>query len=360
MKKCVSLLLILILLFCALPADAEEAYPFTVYFLDVGQGDCAVVIADGHAMIIDGGAPQYSSHVYRFLEEHGIDHLDYLIATHPDSDHAGGLAGALNYATADKAFCTVKQNSAKFFQDLLKQLKRIGTEMNVPEAGDTFMLGSATVRVLMPVKGAEQTNNTSIVLRICYGSHAFLFMGDCEEADEQVLLNSGSILSSNVLKVAHHGSSTSTGVTFLTAVNPDYAVISVGRDNDYYHPTRKTLNVLSKAGVILYRTDMHGTIVCQSDGVTLHFSVEKNADKNPYAFIGGYKDPIAPPLVPPSTALPEEKQYYVVNTNPSSMKFHKPTCKSVKKISEKNKWFCDWTREELIKAGYEPCGNCKP
>lgn len=369
MKKLLSLLLILCMLFAVLPGTgAEQEYPFTVYFLDVGQGDCAVVVADGHAMIIDGGDSAYSSYVYRFLREKGIRHLDCMVATHPDADHVGGLAGALFAATPDVVLCTVAEAETPAFSDLLRQLDRRGLSVTVPAEGFSFMLGGAEVQVIVPRNEPVSGSNSSLVIRITYGSRSFLFTGDSENEDENKLLEAGVPLKSDVLKVGHHGSSSSTGMPFLRAVSPEYAVISVGA-NTFHHPTEKTLRALKSCRVTLYRTDIQGLITCRSDGSELVFSVEKNIGLNTYAYVGGYKKskdalgrrtyPTPQPLRSPK---PSESPTYIGNANPNSEKhvFHLPECKSVDTIKEKNKRVCVATREEMLEAGYVPCGRCNP
>lgn len=351
MKKLIALCLLCLLL----PwAAAEEEYPFTVCFLDVGQGDCAVVIADGHAMLIDGGASSNSSKVYSFLKSNGIKTLDFVVASHPDSDHIGGIPGAFRYATVGKVFCTVSDSKEKAFLKFKKETDRLGLAITVPEQGDSFWLGGARVDVLMPVTGAERSDNCSIVLRISYGAHSFLFMGDCEETDENVLLASKQTVESTVLKVAHHGSSSSTGEAFIKAVRPQYAVISVAGNNDYFHPTSKTLGTLKRAGVILYRTDMQGTVVCRSNGTELCFSTDKNANANTYAFAGGYRN--ATRIIQSVTPAPAE-ECYIINT--STKVFHRPGCANAAKIKEKNKKISNASRDLLLTM-YNPCGHCNP
>lgn len=355
MKRFLSRLFLLCILIFVVPfSNAETAYPFTVYFLDVGQGDCAVILSDGHAMMIDGGDAAHSSYVYSFLRSHGIDHLDYMIATHPDADHIGGLSGALHYAKADMVFCSSYKLNGSPFQDFLKTLNRYNLTINIPEAGDVYMLGSARVEILMPIKGAEKSSNSSIVLRVVYGDCSFLFTGDSEEMDEAYLLASGQMLESTVLKVAHHGSSSSTSLPFLQAVNPRYAVISVGGHNDYGHPTRSVLNILRNSGVILYRTDMQGIITCQSDGTDLIFSTERNADANTFDHASGYSNSIQYIFTPDYEAA----AVYTFIVNKNSGVFHKETCGTLP--LEKNRLYITGTVQDMLDMHYTACSRCHP
>ena len=168
---------------------------FEVHYLDVGQGDCSLVLCDGHAMLIDGGEASDSSKVYAYLKAHGLNHLDYMVATHAHSDHIGGLSGALNYATVDTAFCPVKEYDSKTFSSMVKYLSNQGLGITVPSEGDRFMLGSATVQVLGPQKNYEDPNDTSIVLKVTYGETSFLFTGDAERTAEADIIAAGYDLS---------------------------------------------------------------------------------------------------------------------------------------------------------------------
>lgn len=344
--------------------DVPEDSSFEIYFLDVDQGDCAVVVCDNHAMIIDGGKSSESNLVYSFLKSHGIMHLDYMVASHPDADHIGGLAGALNYASVDTAFCTVTSHDTKTFNSFEKYLGKQNVGITVPNAGDTYRLGSAVFTVIAPRNAAMLSDNTSIIIRIQYGETSFLFTGDAEREDEIAAINSGYDLKSTVLKVGHHGSDSSSSYQFIYNVDPEYAVISVGGRNTYGHPTDNVLSRLRDAGTITFRTDMQGDIHCVSDGKNVVFDVEKNADINTYTAAGGYNNYLDAVSKPVNTPAPSKTisngmtADYIVNTNTG--KFHYPSCSSVNQMNESNKWYYTGTRDELIASGYSPCGRCHP
>ena len=313
--------------------------------IDVGQGDCSLVLCDGKTMLIDGGESSESSKVYAYLKAHGIDHLDYMIATHAHSDHIGGLSGALNYASVGTAFCSVTEYDSKTFSSMVKYLNNQGLKITVPNAGDTFSLGSATVQILGPQRKYDDPNDMSIVLKITYGETSFLFTGDAERTAEADILDAGYDLSATVLKVGHHGSDTSTSYLFLREIMPEYAVIQVGKDNSYGHPTEDTLSRLRDADVKVYRNDLQGTVICTSDGMSVTFSTEKNesVQTNPTV------------TVTPEANEPDDIGAYIGNKN--SKKFHLPTCKNLP--AEKNRVYLS-SRQEAIGGGYDPCGNCKP
>ncbi len=328
---------------------------FEILFIDVGQADSALVLCDGRSMLIDGGNRGDSNVIYTVLKNNGINHLDYIVATHAHEDHIGGLAGALNYATVGTVFSPVTYYESETFENLVKYVEEQKKELTVPSVNDIFELGSAEVKILA-VNTEEDTNNTSIVLKITYGETSFLFTGDAERAVEEVLVNSDSDLSSTVLKVGHHGSETSTSYLFLREVMPEYAVISVGGGNTYGHPTDEVLSRLHDADVKVFRTDLQGDIKCTSDGKTVIFSVTRNADADTltapdFREENTYVEPTVPEEEPVSST-------YILNT--STKKFHYSDCRSVKAMSEKNKETYNGDREALVSKGYSPCGNCKP
>ena len=327
------------------PAELPAGSTFEVHYIDVGQGDCSLVLCDGYAMLIDGGEASESSKVFAYLKQHGVSHLDYMIASHAHSDHIGGLSGALNYATVDTAFCPVTDYDSKTFDSMVKYLDKQGVGITVPSAGDEFMLGSAHVQILGPQKYYDEPNDTSIVLKVTYGETSFLFTGDAERTAEADILDAGYNLSSTVLKVGHHGSDTSTSYPFLREIMPEYAVIQVGADNSYGHPTEDTLSRLRDADVKVYRNDLQGDIVCSSDGKVVTFTTTKNesVQTNPTV------------VVTPDVDEPDDAGEYIGNKN--SKKFHLPTCKNLP--AEKNRIYFD-SRQAAVDAGQSPCGNCKP
>lgn len=345
----------------------------TVHFLDVGQGDAAVIQCGGQTLMIDGGPSKRSDYIYSWLKRHGITTIDYMIATHTDADHIGGLSGALNYANVGTAYCSSTTGTTKTFKSFVKYLAQQGKSITVPSAGTSLALGNAVVQILGPIGTSDESNNTSIVAKVTYGNTSFLFTGDAEREEEQALLNSGADLSSTVLKVAHHGSASSTSYPFLREVNPQYAVISVGSGNSYGHPTADVLSKLRDADVTTYRTDMQGEITMVSDGQTVTVTTAKNADADTLAGAGaGQKSSSASSS--PSTAAgagagaaassgsqdaaPVAQNTYVLNTN--THKFHYSSCSSVKQMKDKNKKVVTSTRDEVIAQGYDPCKRCNP
>ena len=329
-------------------AGVSESGSFTIHFIDVGQADSALVTCDGHSMLIDGGNADDSNLVYSVLQRETDGHLDYVIGTHAHEDHIGGLSGAFEADTADVTFCPVTEYDSKAFRNFKTRADERGGGITIPAVGDTFTLGEASVTVVAVNSVPEDTNNTSIVIRIVYGDTSFLFTGDAEQETEEKILESGQDIESTVLKVGHHGSSTSTSQAFLDAVSPTYAVISCGKDNSYGHPHSETLAKLSSAGVEVLRTDELGDIYCTSDGTEVTFSYgEYHKDSDTSA--AEIEEPQQPDTI---------SETYILNTN--SRKFHRPDCSSASQISDANREEYTGTREELIEQGYTPCGYCKP
>lgn len=348
------------------PTIAPENSTFEIHFIDVGQADAALVLCDGKAMLIDGGNAEDSSLLYTYLKNHNISHLDYVIGTHAHEDHIGGLAGALNYASVGTAYCPATSYDTKAFGNFVKVLDKHGVSITVPSTGDSFTLGSAACTILAVNTDSSDPNNTSIVLRIVYGDTSFLFTGDAERVVEQAILNRGANINSTVLKVGHHGSESSTSYVWLREIMPQYAIISVGKDNSYGHPTEEVLSRLRDAEVKTFRTDLQGDIICVSDGKNVTFTVERNADADVFGGIGGNstQQTNPPETNPPETEPPASEETkdtgrdYVVNK--STKKFHYPSCSSADDIKESNRWDYHGTREELIDMGYVPCKRCDP
>ena len=220
----------------------------------------------------------------------------------------------------------------------------------MPSVGDSYQLGNAVVDIIAVNSGSE-TNDTSIVTKVTYGQTTFLFTGDAEQETENFLLNSGTDLTSTVLKVSHHGSSGASSSKFLEAVMPEYSVISVGADNSYGHPSQKTLDRLTSVDTEILRTDLLGEIVFYSDGTSVSYVSEKNSSADSSL---NQSETVSAD----SSASASTEQTYILNT--SSQKFHSPSCSSVSKMSEKNREEYTGTREELLAMGYEACGSCNP
>ena len=248
------------------PAEGE----LKVHFIDVGQADCILVQSNGENMLIDAGNNDDGDLVVAYLKKVGVTTLNYAVGTHPHEDHIGGLDVVLQNFPVDHLMMPKISHTTKTFEDVLDVATDQSLSIQAPKQGDSFTLGNATVTAvncLTPKQG--DLNNASIMLRLDFGETSFLFTGDAEEEAEQAVLQSKVDISCTVLKVGHHGSSSSSTPAFLSAVNPRYAVIMCGRDNDYGHPHKEVKNNLEKRNITVYRTDKQGTVTVVSDGKNL-------------------------------------------------------------------------------------------
>lgn len=259
--------------------DSVSAYPaaddFEVHFLDVGEGLSVLVRTGEHALLYDGGGRDTSSFVVSYLKRQEIESFDYIIASHYDADHLSGLIGVLHTFSVETVIGPDYVHDSNTYESFLDTVDSLGYSVVHPDAGDTFPLGDAYFTVLAPSEITDDSNNNSIVIRIVCGDTSFLLMGDAEQESEERICSLGLPLSSDVLCPGHHGSSDATGTELLRFVQPQYAVISVGADNEYGHPHQSTLNRLADAGVEVLRTDELGTIIACSDGAEITWSTEK-------------------------------------------------------------------------------------
>lgn len=248
---------------------------FSVHFIDVGQGDSEFIWCNGEAMMIDGGPNDSDGKAEKYVAAYGIKTLKYIVPTHPDEDHTGGLVNVVQKLTVQNAIMTDATANTQTFEKLLSAIKNRHVNVHRAKVGDQYTLGGATFTIVGPVKEYSDTNDMSIVLKLQYHNRSFLFTGDAPSTSEADMLAAGENLSADVLKVGHHGSKTATSPAFLKAVSPRYGIISVGADNTYGLPSQSVLDRLQAVGVQVLRTDRQGTIVIQSDGNSLTVKTEK-------------------------------------------------------------------------------------
>jgi len=243
----------------------DDGNSATVHFINVGQGDSELIIADdGTTMLIDSGEAEYGETVIAYLDELGITRLDYVVATHPHSDHIGGLRKVIasDIEIGQVIMPEIPDDyvpTTNSYEKLLDAIEEKGCPVYAAE-NETLTFGSGTLTVIVPDYDSDNLNNYSVVIRFdCEGS-SFLFTGDIEKTIETQLVESGIDLDVDVLKVAHHGSSTSSSYAFLDAVTPEYCVIECG-DNSYNHPNSDVVTRLEQYTENIYRTDIDGTVV---------------------------------------------------------------------------------------------------
>ena len=354
MKKLLSLFLLLAL---ALTATActpkqyeinQEAVSLTVHFIDVGQGDSTLLESRGEYVLIDAGEKEYGGSVVRYLKKQGAKHLKYVIATHPHSDHIGGMTKVINSIDTENFITVETDQTTRAWLNVLEAVDQNDVNYLDAEAGATYSFGEARFTILAPLSDSYSGyNNYSVVTKVTCGKISFLMTGDAEKQSEKEMLAAGEDLSADVLKCGHHGSSTSSTAAFLKAVNPSYAVISCGENNDYGHPHKETLKKLNLLGCDIYRTDELGTIVAATDGETITFS---SGDSVLSTSAAGESDETA-------TQQNTAEGGYIGNR--SSRVFHLPSCSGVATMSEKNKVPLS-SRDDAIAQGYTPCSKCEP
>ena len=257
------------------PAMVEDTEGrMVVSFIDVGQGDSTFLeFPGGTTMLIDAGEAEAGDRVISYLRQRHCTRLDYVICTHPHSDHIGGMAKVLNSFDVGAVYMPRVSHNSKAFEKLLLAIQNKGLSIQTVKAGVTLEIEPEIGAVfLAPVSQSyEELNDYSAVLRLTYKSNAFLFTGDAQRLSEEEMLSAGGTLAADVLKVGHHGSSSSSHKQFLHEVSPRWAVISCGADNDYGHPHQAVVNRLEKMDVTMFRTDIDGTVVAASDGETITF-----------------------------------------------------------------------------------------
>ncbi|MBB6285308.1 ComEC/Rec2 family competence protein [Geobacillus subterraneus] len=247
-----------------------------VHFINVGQGDSIYIKApNGEDILIDGGNKD-GSDVVAYLKKQKVKDIEVMIATHPDADHIGGLDEVLKAFPVKIVYAPKVSHTSQAYKDFLIAVKNEKLTIKTAQANVTLPIKGVTAKFVGPVKtySKSDTNDWSAVLRLTYGKNTFLFTGDAEFKAESDMIKAKQPLKADVLKVGHHGAKTSTSTTFLNAVKPKYAVISVGK-NSYGHPTKEVLNRLKAAKVTVYRTDQKGTIVFTSNGSTLSVKTER-------------------------------------------------------------------------------------
>jgi competence protein ComEC len=248
-----------------------------VLFLDVGQGASQLLISpSGKTMLIDAGNNDKEQLMIDYMKRYNIKKLDIVIGTHPDADHIGGLDKVIDNLEIGKVYLPKEQSNTKTFESLLLSIKNKGLKVTTAKSGLTLDWDSnVKVNMIAPVKTYDDSNDMSAVVHVSFGKTSFMLTGDAETKSEKDILASGVDLKSDVLLVGHHGSNSSTSSEFLKKVNPKNAIIQVGKDNRYGHPTDMILDRLSKQGAKVFRNDINGTIEVTSNGENIEVKAER-------------------------------------------------------------------------------------
>lgn len=257
----------------AVVVSAEELKGLRVSYLDVGQGDSILIQVDNESMLIDAGNKEDSNKIISYLKQSNVKELKYVFGTHAHEDHIGSMSDVIAAFDVKHFYMPNVLANTKTFENVIDALALKNITFEVPSIGDSFSLGEAKIDLLYIGEDQDNLNNDSIVLMLTYKDVKFLFTGDATKTIEKKLIKKD--IKADVLKVAHHGASSSTNDIFLAAVKPSYAIISVGKNNSYNHPSKKTIKRLNNYNVNILRTDEKGTIVITSDGKSINIKTEK-------------------------------------------------------------------------------------
>ncbi len=263
-------IVIIFILFFNLNNNANFKNKMIIHYIDVGQGDCILIQVNNKNLLIDSGPSTNRKYLLNYLKKINIKKFDYIIATHPHDDHIGNMDTIIKRYNVEKFYSPKVTTSSDTFDSLLSALVDKNLKINVLKKGtNQINLGkNANLKVLSPSKDftSDNLNNYSPIIKINFLNNSFLFTGDAETSDENLVLFENNDLKADVLKVGHHGSSTSTSLDFLNSVDPSVAIISVGKNNSYGHPSQKVLSLLDESNIKTLRTDISGNIIVISDG----------------------------------------------------------------------------------------------
>ncbi len=256
-------------------ADSDENEKLISHYIDVGQGDCEFIeLPNGQTILIDAGTSKYGDKIADYIESSGYDEIDYLVATHPHADHIGGMKQIVEEFDIGTIYMPKATANTKTYENLLTAIADKGLTIKTAKAGVIIVEeDNLTVEIIAPVcEEYDDLNNYSAVIKITYEDSIFLYMGDAEELSENGITCE---VSADVIKVGHHGSDSSSSQEFVDKVNPQYAVISVGEDNSYDHPSDDVVQRWLNTGAEVYRTDECGTIIISSDGEEIIVEAER-------------------------------------------------------------------------------------
>lgn len=287
------ILILFLLAGCSLTIETQAGPPISeesflkVHFIDVGQGDATLIQQinqdNTYNMLIDAGNNGDGEYLVEYLKDQGVETLDYIIGTHPHSDHIGGLDDVIKGFQVGAIIMPKVMANTRTFEEVMEAVSDKGLSITSPVPGTSYPLGEAEFTILAPNSDDYASlNDYSIANRIVFGSNSFIFTGDAEALSEEEILNNFNKrdLASDVFKLAHHGSSTSNTEDFLEAINPSYGIISCGQDNSYGHPHREIMAQLKARNILVFRTDLHGTIVINSDGKDISIETELDTGVN--------------------------------------------------------------------------------
>lgn len=281
MRRSVSVYIaILLFVFPQMTIIGEEQSIMKVHFIDVGQGDSILIqTPTNKTILIDGGSAKAGQKVVNYLENLQIKELDLILSTHPDIDHIGGLPHVLKSIRVHKIIDSGKLYTTKTYFKYMNQIKLHKIPISTARKGEHIHVDSSLkIKVLNTYEWRKNNNQSSIVLKVTYGEIDFLLMADVEKEQEKALKEEYN-LEADIVKIAHHGSRTSSSLEFLQAVNPKIALITYSKKNKYGHPVQQVIENLNKVNALIYSTAVFGNIVIQTDGKSFFIITEKSPIK---------------------------------------------------------------------------------
>ena len=279
-SKLMTFLMSLLLAFMlAVPGNAVSTQAagqgdMAVHFIDVGQGLAILVQSGGENLLYDGGNRAHSDEVVQYLKNQQVETIDYMISSHYDEDHLGGLVKCLDNFEVEHVLGSDYVHTSDLFNTFMNTATAHAIIVEYPSVGDTYEFGTGSFTVMAPDGISQNSNDNSVVIRLVNGNNSFMFMGDAEETSEQDMISTGMNLDCDVLSLGHHGSASSTSWDLLEAASPSWAVISCGLNNSYGHPAAETMGKLSDMDIPVFRTDDQGTVIALSDGNTISWNQE--------------------------------------------------------------------------------------
>jgi len=324
-----------------------------ISYIDVGQADSILIqIPNGKNVLIDAGNNEDADRIISYIKKQGISKLDIIIGTHPHEDHIGALDTVINSFDIEQVIMPKKDSTTQTFKDVITAIQSKGLKITEARAGVKLNLGSEVNALLIAPNSInyDDINNYSAVLKLSYGSNTFLFTGDASEQSENEIINAEFNLKSDVLKVGHHGSNTASSNAFLNKVQPKYAIISVGKGNTYGHPANITIDDLTNIGAKIYRTDLSGTIIAESDGTNITINnIATEIEPRAPAVVA----PVTTPTVTTTVTPKQTPQDVTVYITKSGAKYHSDGCRYLSKSRIP-------ISLSKAKTSYSPCSVCNP
>ena len=362
-----SLLLAFTLVFpgSAVAVEASGQGDMAVHFIDVGQGLAILVQSGGENLLYDGGNRAHADEVVQYLKNQQVETIDYMISSHYDEDHLGGLVKCLDNFEVEHVLGSDYVHTSELFNTFMNTATAHAIIVEYPSVGDTYEFGTGSFTVMAPDGISQNSNDNSVVIRLVNGNNSFMFMGDAEETSEQDMISTGMNLDCDVLSLGHHGSASSTTWDLLEASTPSWAVISCGQDNSYGHPAAETMGKLKDMDIPVFRTDDQGTVIALSDGNVISWNQEpcndyasgsekKGADSSSSQTAEYSGNDAAVSESEAAEVSDSDTQERMVWISATGSKYHsKPDCGNMNPNKATQE-----TESQALSQGYEACKKC--